>query len=91
MRDLTGPDRHPSPLDPPRIRTGPPWPEPADPSRPCPIVTHQPPSPSPIRGSQPHPCETYGSVLSAILTPRIRSRSVRRDFAGAGLDRSHAA
>ena len=39
MSDLTGPDRHGSPLDPPRIRTGPPWPESADPLRPCPTAT----------------------------------------------------
>jgi hypothetical protein len=39
MRDLTGPDRHRSPLDPPRIRTGPPWPESADPFQPCPTAT----------------------------------------------------
>jgi hypothetical protein len=31
-RDLTGPDRHRSPLDPLRTRTGPPWPESADPT-----------------------------------------------------------
>jgi hypothetical protein len=34
MRDLTGPYRHRSPLDPPRLRTGPPWPESADPFQP---------------------------------------------------------
>jgi hypothetical protein len=39
MRDLTGPDRHRSPLDPLRIRTGPPWPESADPFRPRPTAT----------------------------------------------------
>jgi hypothetical protein len=44
-RDLTGPDRHRSVLDPPRTRTGPPWPESADPFRPYPTATHQPPSP----------------------------------------------
>lgn len=37
--DLTGPDRHRSALDPPRIRTGPPWSESADPFRPCPSAT----------------------------------------------------
>ena len=42
MRDLTGPDRHRSALDPPRLRTGPPWPESADPSRPCPTATPTP-------------------------------------------------
>jgi hypothetical protein len=41
-RDLTGPDRHRSPLDPPRIRTGPPWPESADPFRPCPPAAPTP-------------------------------------------------
>ena len=39
MRDLTGPDRHRSVLDPPRLRTGPPWPESADPFRPRPTAT----------------------------------------------------
>jgi hypothetical protein len=39
MRDLTGPDRHRTPLDPPRIRTGLHWPESADPFRLCPTVT----------------------------------------------------
>ena len=38
-RDLTGPDRHRTPLDPPRTRTGPPWPESADPFRPGPTAT----------------------------------------------------
>jgi hypothetical protein len=42
MRDLTGPDRHHSVLDPPRIRTGPPWPESADPFRPPPTATPTP-------------------------------------------------
>ena len=42
MRDLTGPDRHRSVLDPPRNRTGPPWPESADPLRPCPAATPTP-------------------------------------------------
>ena len=42
MRDLTGPDRHRSPLDPPRIPTGPPWPASADPFRPCPTATPTP-------------------------------------------------
>jgi hypothetical protein len=41
-RDLTGPDRHRSPLDPPRLRTGPPWPESADPFRPGPTATPAP-------------------------------------------------
>jgi hypothetical protein len=42
MRDLTGPDRHRSPLDPPRLRTGPHWPESADPFRPCPTAMRTP-------------------------------------------------
>jgi hypothetical protein len=41
-RALTGPDRHRTPLDPPRIRTGPPWPESADPFRPCPTAAQTP-------------------------------------------------
>ena len=49
-RDLTGPDRHRSALDPPRIRTGPPWPESADPFRPRPTATSTPtPRPSTFR------------------------------------------
>jgi hypothetical protein len=47
MKDLTGPDRHRSPLDPPRTRTGPPWPESADPFRPCPTATPTPTSRAP--------------------------------------------
>ena len=35
MRDPTGPDRHRSPLDPPRLRTGLAWPKSADPFRLC--------------------------------------------------------
>jgi hypothetical protein len=42
MRDLTGPDRHRSAIDPPRLRTGPPWPESADPFQPCPTATPTP-------------------------------------------------
>ena len=42
MTDLTGPDRYRSVLDPPRLRTGPPWPESADPFRPCPTATPTP-------------------------------------------------
>jgi hypothetical protein len=41
-------DRHRSVLEPPRIRTGPPWPESADPFRPRPTAKHQLPSRSPI-------------------------------------------
>jgi hypothetical protein len=41
-RDLTGPARHRSVLDPPRIRTGPPWLQSADPFRPCPTATPTP-------------------------------------------------
>src|SRR5262249_53217 len=52
--DLTGPNRHRSPLDPPRIRTGPPWPESADPPRPRPSTTHPPPPPAPTP-PPPHP------------------------------------
>jgi hypothetical protein len=43
-RDLTGPVRHRSPLDPPRLRTGPPWPESADPFRLRPTATPTPAS-----------------------------------------------
>ena len=46
-RDLTGPDRHRSPLDPPRIRAGPPWSESADPFRPCLTATPTPTSRAP--------------------------------------------
>jgi hypothetical protein len=68
MRDLTGPDRHRSPLDPPRIRTGPPWPESADPFRPCPTMAHQPPSTSPIHLAAQQP-EADPAILKPTRQP----------------------
>ena len=64
-RDLTGPDRHRSVLDPPRIRTGPPWPDSADPFRPCPTAT---PATKPLtsrRFTTKAPTDTLSPQLSA--------------------------
>ena len=64
MRDLTGPDRHRTVLDPPRIRTGPPWPASADPLRPRPTVTPTPTTRTPSRSAKARPTVTVRKATS---------------------------
>jgi hypothetical protein len=62
-RELTGPDRHRTHLDPPRIRTGPPWPESADPFRSRPTATPTPRAPTSRRLTT--------KTSAGILSPRL--------------------